>query len=61
MRKNILHSLLLPQHEIILQSDDEKLSDSDDEEGSEEIDEKIKMMTAETNILYFTLLKLTKY
>ena len=40
MRKNILHSLLLPQHEIILQSDDEKLSDSDDEEGSEEVDEK---------------------
>lgn len=35
--EKILSSLLLPQHEIIIQGDDESVSDSDDEE---EVDEK---------------------
>ena len=35
-----LSSLLLPQYEIIIEGDNEEVSDSDDEEGSEEVDEK---------------------
>jgi len=37
--EEILSNFLLPQHEIVIQGDDEIVSDSDDEDGEKEVDE----------------------